>query len=99
MVIVRLAGLAIHFTVIVTRRPELHGSPISQRQIPSGNRRSTDCAVEVSFFRVVATRAAPQFTSNYPHPPRISYGLQATHKYPLPAGTHKYMYLPFALIA
>ena len=31
------------------------------------------CTLEVSFFRVVATRAAPQFTSNYPHPPRISY--------------------------
>ena len=36
---------------------------------------------------------------NYPHPPRISYGLPATHKYPLPASTHKYKYLPFAPIA
>ena len=56
------------------------------------------CKLEVSFFRVVATRAAPQFTSNYPHLPRISYGLPATHKYPLPANTHKYKYLPFAPI-
>ena len=39
-------------------------------------------ALEVSFFRVVATRAAPQFNSNYPHPPRISYGCQ------LPTSTH-----------
>ena len=31
-------------------------------------------------FQVVATSPAPQFTSNYPHPPRISYGLPATHK-------------------
>ena len=44
-------------------------------------------------FRVVATSAAPQFTSNYPHPHRISYGLPATHKYPLPTSTHKYKYL------
>ena len=55
--------------------------------------------LEVSFFLVVATRAAPQFTSNYPHPPRIWYGLPATHKYPPPASTHKYKYLPFAPIA
>ena len=54
--------------------------------------------LEMSFFRVVATHPAPQFTSNYPHLPRISYGLPATHKYPLPASTHKYKYLPFASI-
>ena len=40
--------------------------------------------LEVSFFWVVATRAAPQFTSYYPHTPRISYRLSATHKYPQP---------------
>ena len=55
--------------------------------------------IEVSFFQVVTTRAAPQFTPNYPHPPSISYGLPATHKYPLPESTHKYKYLPFAPIA
>ena len=64
-----------------------------------GRRRGRGRELEVSFFRIVATRAAPQFTSNYPHPPRISYGLPATHNYPLPASTHKYNYLPFAPIA
>ena len=38
--------------------------------------------LEVSFFRVVATRAAPQSTSNYPHPPRTSYGLPVTRMSP-----------------
>ena len=32
-------------------------------------------------------------------PPCISYGLPATHKYPLPAITHKYKYPPFATFA
>ena len=36
----------------------------------------------MSFFRVVATRAAPQSTSNYPHPPRTSYGLPVTRMSP-----------------
>ena len=33
-------------------------------------------------FRVVATRPPRISPQNYPHPPRISYGLPATHKYP-----------------
>ena len=50
--------------------------------------------LEVSFFRVVASRVAPQFTSNYAHPPCISYGLPATHKYPLPASIHNMPTVP-----
>ena len=47
--------------------------------------------LEVSFFRVLATRPAPQSTSNYPHPPRTSYGLPVARmsprrKFPFPGG-------------
>ena len=38
--------------------------------------------LEVSFFRVLGTRPAPQSTSNYPHPPRISYGLPVARMSP-----------------
>ena len=56
--------------------------------------------IEVSFFLVVATRPAPQSTSNYPHPPRISYGLPVTRmsprrKFPFSRGLiDKYGILP-----
>ena len=43
---------------------------------------TTSLTLEVSFFLVLATRPAPQSTSNYPHPPRISYGLPVTRMSP-----------------
>ena len=54
----------------VTTKPQ-HGKDVIRASL-----------LEVSFFLVLATRPAPQSTSNYPHPPRISYGLPVTRMSP-----------------
>ena len=43
---------------------------------------SKACAIELSFFRPVTTRAAPQTPFNYPQLPTCSNKLTDTHNYP-----------------